>query len=67
VNEVTAGYKWHPYNEAPRPVTMSVNKPTYLLHLRVFLSFLRIIRGFDYPGKYISQPTRIIGSLLHSI
>jgi hypothetical protein len=43
---------------------MSVNKFAYLLHLRVFLSFLRIIRGFDYPEKYISQPTRIIGSLL---
>jgi hypothetical protein len=44
---------------------MSVNKLTYLLHLRVFLSFLRIVRGFDYPGKYISQQTRIIGSLLY--
>jgi hypothetical protein len=37
---------------------MSANKLTYLLHLRVFLSFLQIIRGFDYPGKYIfpNQP-----------
>jgi hypothetical protein len=43
---------------------MSVNKLTYLLHLRVFLSFFRIIRGFDYLGKHISQPTRIIGWLL---
>jgi hypothetical protein len=43
---------------------MSVNKLTYVLYLRVFLSFLRIIRGFDYPGKHISQPTRIIGSPL---
>jgi hypothetical protein len=33
---------------------MSVNKLTYLLHLHVFISFLRIIRGFVYPGKYIS-------------
>jgi hypothetical protein len=45
---------------------MSVNKLSYLSHLRVFLSFLRIIQGFDCPGKYISQPTRIIGSLLYS-
>jgi hypothetical protein len=37
----------------------------YVLHQPVFLSFLRIIRGLDYPGKYISQPTRIIGSLLY--
>jgi hypothetical protein len=42
-----------------------INTLTYLLHLRVLISFLRIIRGFDYPGKYISQPTRIIGSLLY--
>jgi hypothetical protein len=44
---------------------MSVNKLTYLLHLRVFLSFLWIIRCFDHPGKYISQPTQIIGSQLY--
>jgi hypothetical protein len=44
---------------------MSVNKLTFLLQLRVFLSFLQIIRGFDYPGKYISQPTLIIGGLLY--
>jgi hypothetical protein len=44
---------------------MSVNKLTYSLHLSVFLSFLWIIRGLDYPGKYISQPTRIIGSVLY--
>jgi hypothetical protein len=43
---------------------MYENELTYLLHLRVYLSFLQIIRGFDCPGKYISQPTRIIGSLL---
>jgi hypothetical protein len=44
---------------------MSVNKLSYLLHLRVFLSFLRIIRGLDYPGKCISQQTRIIRSVLY--
>jgi hypothetical protein len=43
---------------------MSLNKLSCLLHLRV-LSFLLIIRGFDYPGKYISDPTQIIGSLLY--
>jgi hypothetical protein len=45
---------------------MSVNKLMYLLHLHVFLSFLQIIWGFDYPEKHISQPIRIIGSLLYS-
>lgn len=36
-----------------------------LLHLHVFLTFLRITRGFNYSGKYISQLTRIIGSLIY--
>jgi hypothetical protein len=44
---------------------MSANKLTYLLHLRGFISFLRIIQGIDYSRKYISQPTRLIGSLLY--
>jgi hypothetical protein len=43
-----------------------VDNLTYLLHLRVFLSFLLIIQDFDCLGKYILQPTRIIGSLLYS-
>jgi hypothetical protein len=30
---------------------MSVNKLTYLSHLRVFLSFLRTIRMFRLSGK----------------
>jgi hypothetical protein len=44
---------------------MSANKLRYLLHLRVLFSFLQVIRGSDYPGKYISQSTRIIGSPLY--
>jgi hypothetical protein len=35
----------------------------YLLHLRVFLSFLQIIQSFNYPEKHISQLTSIIDSL----
>jgi hypothetical protein len=41
---------------------MSVNKLTYLFHWCVLLSFL-----WDYPEKYISQPTRIIRSLLYTM
>jgi hypothetical protein len=35
---------------------MSVNKLRCVLYLRVFLSFLRIIWGFDYPGKFPTNP-----------
>lgn len=44
---------------------MSVNKLPNLLHFRVFLLFLLITRGSDYPEKYISQPSQINVNILY--
>jgi hypothetical protein len=34
-------------------------------YIACFLLFMQIIRCFDFPGKYVFQRTRIIGSLLY--